>query len=795
MVALTGLGSGLDTNSIIAQLVAIERQRITQVQNRATAQTSAISAFGSLRGKLTELRAASQTLVRGTDWNLLTATSSNEAAVAVTASSGTFTGSMAFNVTALASAGAIRSANTITGLSTRVTTGSSIFVASGGKQYGFSSLTADDTVATGNHTIVVTQSSGGAAKSGAGALAASTVIDGSNNQLQLTVNGTSHTINIAAGSYDRQQLSTAVQAALDAQGVGVTASVDSTNKLKLATSSEGSAATIRITGGTATTPLVLTTDATDNVGVDGKLTVDGGAVQTFGAIAAISAGTSITINAGAGNISAVMSGGLRTGTLTGNQVDAGDGSLSSVVAAINNSKAGVTAAAVQVGANTYRLQIAATKTGANSDPNIGLAEFDSAVVGSMTTLTQGADAQITIGSGAGQYSVSNSSNTIANILPGLTVSLKQVTASEVTVTVDRDAEALADKVAKIVEAANAMRAEVDKVTAFDAATRKSSPLTGDSTVRRLVSEVNNAISGAVAGATPGSPGLAGITAGRDGKFVFDRTKFIDKYRADPQGMARVFAQSATATNGSVSLVTAGDRAVTGTYALNITAAAEQATHVSSGLPSAGTTIRAKIGAVEGAYTVQTGDSLATVVAGLNTAFAAVGLGAAASIDGANLRINSSSYGSGTQLQVAWDGTTYATDAGVDVAGTINGISGNGVGQQLTIAATDTTIGGLSITYSGTASGAMGTIAYTPGLAQRTSSVAFKATDSISGYLTSAENARKSQRDLINRQITTMEDRLKSYEDRLKRQYAQLESSLSNLKSQQSWLSGQIAQLG
>ncbi len=795
MVALTGLGSGLDTNAIIAQLVALERQRITQVQTRATAQTSAINAYASLRSKLGELRSAAQSLVKPTDWNLLTAASSNEAAVGVTAGSGTFTGTMAFRVTQLAASGAIRSANTITGLSTRVTTGSAIFVAAGGKQYGFSSLTADDTVAAGSHSIVITQSSGAAVKSGSGALAASSVIDGSNNQLQLTVNGTSHTINIAAGTYDRQQLATAVQAALDAQGVGATATVDSANKLKLTTTGEGSAATLRITGGTATTPLVLTTDGADNVGVDGKLTVDGGAAQTFGNSSALSAGGSITIAAGAGNISAVLSGGLRTGTITGNQVSVADGSLSSVVAAINNAKAGVTAAAVQVGTNTYRLQVAATTTGANSDPNIGLAEFDSAVVGSMTTLTQGADAQITVGSGAGAYTVSNTSNTISNLLPGLTVALKQVTTSDVTVTVDRNAEGLADKVAKIVESANALRTEIDKTTAFDAATRKASALTGDSTARRLVSEMTSAISSAVPGATPGSPGLAGVSTGKDGKFVFDRTKFIDQFRKDPQGMAKVFAQSATASNGSVSLVAAGDRAVAGTYNVSITTAAEQATHLSSGLPSVGTTIRAKIGTVEGAYTIQVGDTLATTVAGLNTAFAAVGLGVAASVDGVNIRISASNYGSGTQLQVAWDGTSFASDSGVDVAGSINGVTGNGIGQQLIIAATDTTIGGLSILFAGATTGAMGTLTYTPGLAQRSSTVAFKATDSISGYLTSAETARKSQRDLINRQVESMEQRLTNYENRLKRQFAQLETALANLKSQQSWLSGQIAQLG
>lgn len=795
MVALTGLGSGLDTNAIIAQLVAIERQRITQVQGRASTQTSAITAYTAMRSKLTELRTASQALAKGTDWNPLTATSSSDSIVGVSATSGTFTGSMSFRVTGLAAAGAVRSANTITGLSTRITTGSAIFATAGAQRYGFSSLTADDTVTTGSHSIVVTQSSGVAVKSSASALAASTVIDGTNNSLALSVNGASYTVTIAAGTYDRTQLATALQTALDAQNIGVTASVNSANALKLTTTSEGSAATIAITGGNALTPLLLTTDASNNVGVDGKLTVDGGTTQTFGNVTAINVGGSITIAAAVGNFSAVMSGGMRAGTISGNQVSVGDGSLSSVVAALNGSKSGISAAAVQVATNIYRLQISATTTGAGSDPNLGLAEFDSSVVGSLTTLAQGADATITVGTGAGAYSVANSSNTIANLLPGLTVTLKQVSDADVTVTVDRNAEGLADKAQKIVDLANALRADIDKATSYDAATRKSSALTGDSTLRRLVSEINTAISSAVPGATPASPGLAGVSAAKDGKFTFDRAKFITAFRADPAGMAKLFAQSATATNGSVSLVAAGDRAIGGTYDLVITTAAEQATHTSTGLASVGTTIRAKIGSIEGSYTVQAGDTLATTVAGLNTAFAAIGLSASASVVGSDIRIASGGYGAGTTLEVAWDGSTYVSDSGVDIAGSIGGITGTGIGQQLLIANTEKTVGGISILYSGTATGAMGTLTYSPGIAQRTSSAVFRANDSISGYLTSAEAARKSQRDMINRQVEAMEQRLSSYENRLKRQFAQLETAMADQKSKQSWLSSQIAQLG
>src|SRR6185503_16687897 len=114
---------------------------------------------------------------------------------------------------------------------------------------------------------------------------------------------------------------------------------------------------------------------------------------------------------GGGTITATFGGGLRTGTLTGENVSTGDGSLATVVSNINAAGAGVTATAVQVAANTFRLQITSNTAGADNGENIDGSVFNDAV-GGFVTLTAAADASITVGAGDGAYTVTSATNSV-----------------------------------------------------------------------------------------------------------------------------------------------------------------------------------------------------------------------------------------------------------------------------------------------------------------------------------------------------------------------------------------------
>lgn len=123
----------------------------------------------------------------------------------------------------------------------------------------------------------------------------------------------------------------------------------------------------------------------------------------------------------------------------------------------------------------YRLQFSASATGAASTFTVdGL----DPVLGGTVVTAVGADARITIGEGAGAYAVTSPSNSFADVLPGVTVRAVSASVNPVTVTVDGNADALADKVSALVDAANAALAEIAAKSAYDTKTNKGGPLTG-----------------------------------------------------------------------------------------------------------------------------------------------------------------------------------------------------------------------------------------------------------------------------------------------------------------------------
>jgi len=101
-VSSPGIGSGLDVNSIVKQLVAIERQPITLLQQQATTVQAKLSIYGQMQSKLSALRDAAAALTQSSTWGQTLGTSSDPASVGVATSSTTLPGTYRVQVTALA---------------------------------------------------------------------------------------------------------------------------------------------------------------------------------------------------------------------------------------------------------------------------------------------------------------------------------------------------------------------------------------------------------------------------------------------------------------------------------------------------------------------------------------------------------------------------------------------------------------------------------------------------------------------------------------------------------------------
>ncbi|KQR66074.1 flagellar filament capping protein FliD [Frigoribacterium sp. Leaf172] len=276
------------------------------------------------------------------------------------------------------------------------------------------------------------------------------------------------------------------------------------------------------------------------------------------------------------------------------EVTAASSSLDDVVTAVNASGAGVSALKVAsgtdaAGAVQYRLQLTSKTTGATGDfavhrgtaaevtagtaPDL-LAEPGAAVVKSAR------DASITLYAGSpAEQVVTSASNTFADLLPGVSVTVTAVSAAAdkpITISVSRDT-ATAGKVASgLVSSLNAVlgaitsgQATTSSTSATGNTTVKGGAYTGQSSVRAAQIALQSAASIPVDGR---SPATIGISIGRDGSFAFDADKFQAALAADPaatqsmlSGIAERVAAAATGasdkTTGTLTAVITGQQSV------------------------------------------------------------------------------------------------------------------------------------------------------------------------------------------------------------------------------------------
>lgn len=127
-ITIGGLATGLDTNSIVDQLVRLERRRSVDLlsidQLDQQAKQSALATFGT---KLADLMAAIDKLRDPSNALARTATSSDSTVMGATAGSGALVGSTDITVTKLARNAIAVSANGLTGSTATVASGSGSF--------------------------------------------------------------------------------------------------------------------------------------------------------------------------------------------------------------------------------------------------------------------------------------------------------------------------------------------------------------------------------------------------------------------------------------------------------------------------------------------------------------------------------------------------------------------------------------------------------------------------------------------------------------------------------------------
>jgi flagellar hook-associated protein 2 len=785
---------GIDADTIVTQLMAIEERPLTALQARKSAAQTASSEIARVRSNVDAFRLAAERIWTSAKFNRFAATTSDSSIVAASVGANANTGSLTFTVDQLARAHGLRSIGSVASDSITVTSDPFLAVAAGTSKIGVATVRSGAGLGAGAFTLEVTQSSAGATAEGSAALAPSTIITGSNNTVDVTINGTARTLTIAAGTYDANGLSAAVQNAIDATGGGATASLTTDGSLQITTAREGSTASIQITGGNALGDLGLNIDASAHVGTDGVFEVGG----TSTTVTSIEPGNSIAVDTGSGTLDVALSGGLRIGSSRVSVVSTGNGSLASVAAAINNANNGVSAAAVRVTTGEWRLQLGATATG--EDGRIAIDDAALSGLGGMIETSAARNAQITIGTGPGAYSIEASGNTFTDVMGGVTLTAVAASTTPVTVSVTRDDASLASDVANLVSRANDLLANIKVQTRTDPTAGTKGPLAGDATIRQLADQIRNSLTGQVSGLGTSLPSSVGIERTRDGSLTFDQAKFLAALRDGPDSIARLFSQGGTG-NANVSFDGAKAGTISGTYDIQVTTAATRATTglIFDGGALAGTRVGVRVGTTTATFDVTAGDTPAEIVSGLNASFARAGLDVVATLDATGLRVTSERWGSAGDFEFNADllgAGTWDAEVGTDVVGTIDGEVATGIGRTLSLSQfADSKAAGLSVTVAEGATGSLGTIEYLPGIAARVVELATALTDDKTGSLTTAKEAADRRVTSFNDQITRLEDRLSIRETNMRRQWASFQSLLSSLQTQGNWISSQLSSLG
>jgi len=273
-----------------------------------------------------------------------------------------------------------------------------------------------------------------------------------------------------------------------------------------------------------------------------------------------------------------------TGSAT--EVTAASSSLDDVVTAINASGAGVTATKVASGKDAdgtvqYRLQLSGKETGADASFSIYSGTKDEVTAGTATdvlaqtgaaTLRVAQDASVTLFAGtAAEQELTSKTNTFADLLPGVSVTVSGVSPDPVTITMARDTAKISAAASALIGSVNTTLAYISIRTVSTASTDadgnailSGGAFTSDRTTRDVTQKILDAASAPVDGH---SPSEFGISITKSGTMEFSADKFNAAFAKDPVGTQKVVAEIASRL---AAVATSASDKTTGTISTKIT---------------------------------------------------------------------------------------------------------------------------------------------------------------------------------------------------------------------------------
>ena len=477
----------------------------------------------------------------------------------------------------------------------------------------------------------------------------------------------------------------------------------------------------------------------------------------------------------------------------------------------------VDAAVVQSGATSHRLVLTAKSTGAagaftvtGTPPGLNNAQT--------SVMSQGQDAQLTLGTGAGAMVVTRASNTVSDLISGITLDLKST--GTTTVATSRDTPATKKAITDLVDALKSVFATIKDLTKYDATTKKSGPLQGNAQAYRLAADLRQGVTTYMNGLSGGltNAGDIGVTFNSKGELQFDEAKLDSALATNYDGVVSLLSQvGASVTGTKVSYITSGTSTVPGAYDVTVTRAAAPppvATSIAAYQTNGNRTYSFSIASGGNTAAISLDNKVQTTVAAavtaINTQLTAAGITNVRANESATqpgfIQLSDTRVGSASSFTVTGNGQLFAAGAqtytGVDVQGRFgtDPTVFTGTGDVLTASSGDAS--GLSVRLSGVtaadvsgAGGAFnaGTVTMISGLT-RVLGNPLSLAEGTTGSVQASRNALTSQIDRFSKDIAAFETRLASREVTLRKKFTAMEVAMSQMNSQMMWLAGQLGSL-
>ncbi len=882
-ISSPGIGSGLDVNSIVSKLMAVESAPLTEFDNKTASYQSQVSAFGTMSSALSNFQSSLSSLTSIASFQALTTTPADATVVSATAKSDAQAGTYRVNVSQLAQAqtlasGGYKSSSATIGTGAKTTVSFSLGTVTNA-EFGVTGTALANNLRTSgltagslsiNGTTITTNNATRSARLLADAINDKTTTTGVSAKASAATTDASlfstfgNIDTSGGGTYSLSVggVEIGVQATGVAGGDGITAaSLDAALSGDTAISRALADANITVTGTAAGGDLQFTNADGSNVVVAESVTgsVTGGignsgsanigsSVTAVGTITLVSAdGSPITVG-GSDPASAGLTAGVggtyldadftadATRTMGNVVIDSTNNTLQGIMDAINKGNFGVTASIVSDGATgtdatPYHLVLTSSATGASStmkitlagsggadpDPDlVSLLSYDPGGTQNLSQKAAGADTLATVNG----IAVTSSSTSISGAVTGVTFTALK--AGSTSVTVAKDTSTLTNSVNSFVKAYNDLNTQLAALGSYDADTKESGPLLGDSTLRNLQSSIRATLSKAITGLQSTSLSTLsqiGVSFQKDGSLAVDSAKLTTAMTNNFNDIAGLFAAVGRSTDDDITFVSSGTKTQAGSYAVSISQLATQGTLQGTGALAAETTIDQ-----DTTWTVTLNDTTPPTLANTSTitlpagtynpsqlatllqssingvsAFSTAGSSVTATIaDDGTLKLASSSYGSASNITLSTSSGTEvsaifgsaASVAGVDVAGTIGGYTATGKGQTLTGAA-GAPVEGLKLTVAGDTTGSRGTFGFSQGYAYMLNTLS-------TGYLGSSGTIASRTKGLnasvadIAEQRADFSSRLTDIEARYRAQYTALDVTISSLNTTSTFLTQQLA---